>query len=80
MDVIVKKMICFTPKKFDLEGNGFKNLNRKLFKRREKARNSFLQRTINTLAPGVGMAVGAKSKNPQVWSSYYNFFDENISW
>ena len=39
---------------------------KKIFKRSQKVWNSFLKQTINTLAPVIGMAVGAKSKNPQV--------------
>ena len=60
------KKISFTPKQFQLEGSGFKNTMKKNFKDSQKAWNSFLKPTINTLAPVMGMAVGAKSKNPQV--------------
>ena len=39
---------------------------RKIFQGSEKAWNSFLKPAVNTVAPVIGMAVGAKSKNPQV--------------
>ena len=39
---------------------------RKTSKGSQKAWNSFLKPTINTLAPVIAMAVGAKSKNPHV--------------
>ena len=58
-----QKTICFTPKRFEMEGSGFENTKIKTFKRSTKARNWFLKPTINTLAPLIGMA---KSKNPQV--------------
>ena len=61
-----QNLICFTPKQFEMEGDGFKNTMRKFFKGNEKAWNSFLKLTINTIAPATGMAVGAKSRNPQV--------------
>ena len=59
-------MICFTPKQFEMEGSVFKNTMKGMSKGSQKAWNSFLKPTINTLAPVICMAVGAKSKNPQV--------------
>ena len=61
-----QKEISFTPKKFQMEGAGFKNTKKKIFKGSQKASSSFLKPKINTLAPVIGMAVGAKSRNPQV--------------
>ena len=55
--------IIFTPKQFQLEGNGCKITMKKVFKGIQKAWNSFLKPTINTLAPTIGVAVGAKSEN-----------------
>ena len=39
---------------------------KKMFKGSKEARDSFLRLAVNTLAPVIGKAVGAKSKNPQV--------------
>ena len=39
---------------------------KKVFKGNQSAWSSFLKPTINTLAPAIGIFVGAKSKNPQV--------------
>ena len=55
-----QKQITFTPRKFQLEGNGFENTMRQIFKICQKAWNFFLKPTVNTLAPLIGMAVGAK--------------------
>ena len=61
-----QKHINFTLKQFQMEGAAFKNTMKKLFKGSQKAWNSFRKPTKNTLAPVIGMAVGAKSKNKQV--------------
>ena len=45
---------------------------RKTFKGSRKAWTSFIKPTINTLAAVIGMAVGAKSKNPQVGQAKTN--------
>ena len=60
-----QRQITFSPRQFQLEGNGFKNTMRKIFWGYQVAWNKFLKPTINTLAPVIGMAVGAKSKNKQ---------------
>ena len=67
-----QKQITFNPKKFQLEGAGFKNTMKRLFKVSQKAWNSFLKPTIITLAPVIGMAVGAKSKNKQIGAATTN--------
>ena len=67
-----QKMITFTPNQFQLEGDGFKNTMKKIFKGSQSAWNIFLKPTINTLAPVMGMAVGAKSKNKQVGAATTN--------
>ena len=61
-----QKQITFTPKQFQLEGGVFRNTMQRIFKGSQSAWNKFLKPTINTLAPVIGMAVGAKSKNKQV--------------
>ena len=67
-----QKQITFTPRQFQLEGNRFKNTKKKLFKVSQTAWSKFLKPTINTLAPVIGMAVGAKSKNKQVGETTAN--------
>ena len=67
-----QKMITFSPNQFQLEGAGFKNTMKKIFKGSQTAWNKFLKPTINTLAPVIGMALGAKSKNKQVGAATTN--------
>ena len=67
-----QKMINFTPDQFQLEGAGFKNTMKKIFKGSQTAWNKFLKPTVNTLAPVIGMAVGAKSKNAKVGAATTN--------
>ena len=66
-----QKQITFTPKQYMLEGNGLKKM-KKMFKGSQTAWNKFLKPTINTLAPVIGLAVGAKSKNKQVGAATTN--------
>ena len=61
-----QKQITFSPNQFQLEGAGFKNTMKKIFEGSQTAWSNFLKPTINTLAPVIGMAVGAKSKNAKV--------------
>ena len=58
-----QKQNTFRPEQFRMEGAGFENKIKKIFKGSQKSWNFFLKPTINTLAPVIGMAVGAKSKN-----------------
>ena len=67
-----QKQITFSPNQFQLEGAGFKNTMKKILKGSQTAWNKFLERTINTLAPVIGMAVGAKSKNAKVGAATTN--------
>ena len=67
-----QKMITFSPNQFQLEGAGFKNTMKKIFKGSQTARSKFLKPTINTLAPVIGMVVGAKSKNAKVGAATTN--------
>ena len=67
-----QKMITFTPNHFQLEGAGFKNTMNKIIKGSQTAWSKFLKPTKNTLAPVIGMAVGAKSKNKQVEAATTN--------
>ena len=55
-----------------MEGAGFENTMKKIFKGSQKTWNSFLKPTTNTLAPIIAIAVGAKSKNKQVAQATIN--------
>ena len=67
-----QKQITFSPNQFQLEGAGFENTMKKMFKGSQTAWNNFLKPTLNTLAPVIGMAVGAKSKNKQIGAATTN--------
>ena len=67
-----QKQITFSPNQFQLEGAGFKNTMKEIFKGSQTAWNEFLKPTINTVAPVIGMAVGAKSKNAKVGAATTN--------
>ena len=67
-----QKQITFSPNQFQLQGGGFKNTMGKIFKGSQRAWNKFLKPTINTLAPVIGMAVGAESKIKQVGAATTN--------
>ena len=69
-----QKQINFTPRQLQLEGTGLKNALRKKFEGGQRTWNSFFKPTINTLAPVMGMAVGAKSNNPEVGQATDNNF------
>ena len=49
-----------------LEGGSIKCKLQKIFKETQTAWNKFLNPAINASAPFIGMAVGAKTKNPKV--------------
>jgi len=55
-----------------LEGNGFKNSLKKIFKRFKSAWNKILKPVVNVAAPFIGMAVSSKSKNPKVGAATTN--------
>ena len=68
-----QKQITFSPNQFQLEGAGFKNtMKKKIFKGSQTAWCKFLKPTKNTLAPVIGMAVGAKTRNPKVAAATTN--------
>ena len=67
-----QKQITFSPNQFQLEGVGLKNTMKKIFRGSQTALSKFLKPTINTLAPVIGMAVGAKSKNAKVGAATTN--------
>ena len=65
-NVIVKSKTLLLQSNFNLKEQDLKKLQIKKFERNQKARNSFLKPTKNSLTPGIGKVVGATSKNPQV--------------
>ena len=67
-----QKQITFSPNQFQLEGNGFKNTMKKIFKGSQTAWNKFLKPAVNVAAPFIGMAVGAKTKCPKVAAATTN--------
>ena len=67
-----QKQITFTPNQFQLEGAGFKNTMKKIFKGSQTAWNKFLKPAVNVAAPFIGMAVGAKSKNAKTGAATTN--------
>ena len=68
-----QKQITFSHNQFQLEGAGFqKKTMKKIFKGSQTAWNKFLKPAVNTLAPVIGMAVGAKTKNKQVEAATAN--------
>ena len=67
-----QKQLTFSPNQFQLEGAGFKNTMKKIFKGSQTAWNKFLKPTINATAPFIGMAVSAKTKNPKVGQATTN--------
>ena len=67
-----QKQITFTPKQFQLEGGSIKNNSKSNFKGTQTAWNKFLKPANNATAQFIGMAVSAKTKNPQVGQATTN--------
>ena len=67
-----QKQITFSPNQFPLEGSGFRNTMKQIFKRSQTDWNKFLEPTVNTLAPVIGMAVSGKTKNPEAGQASTN--------
>ena len=55
-----------------MEGSGFEITMKKVSRGSKKAWKSFLKQTINTLPPVICMAVGDKSKKPQIGKATAN--------
>ena len=73
-----QKLIKYTLKQLQIEGNGFKNTMKKIFEASQTAWNIFLKPMIKTLAPVIATAVGAKSKNKQVGQATTQFSKSKI--
>ena len=61
-----QKQITFTPKQFQLEGGSIKSKLEKNFQGKQTTWNKLLKAALNATTPFIGMAVGAKTKNPKV--------------
>ena len=60
-----QKQITFSPNQFQLEGNGFKNTMKNLFKGSQIVWNKFLKPALKMATPFISAVVAAKTKNPQ---------------
>ena len=67
-----QKQITFTPKQFQLEGGSIKIKVKSLFTGQQTAWNKFLEPAVNATAAFIGMAVSAKTKNPEVGQATTN--------
>ena len=67
-----QKQIFFSPSQFQLEGGSLKSKLKSIFGGTQTAWNKFLKPAINASAPFIGMAVGAKTKNPKVAAATTN--------
>ena len=67
-----QKIITFTPHQYMLEGGSIMSKLKKFFRGTKKAWDKFLKPAINASAPFIGMAVGAKTKNPKVAAATTN--------
>ena len=67
-----QKQITFSPNQIQLEGAGFKNKLKSIFKGTQTAWSKLLKPAINATAPFIGMAVTAKTKNPKVGQATTN--------
>ena len=60
-----QKQITFSPNQFQLEGAGFKNTMKSLFKGSQTAWNKFLKPALKITTPIISAGVAMKTKNPQ---------------
>ena len=67
-----QKVITFTPQQYMLEGGSIKSKLQKNFKGTQTAWNKFLKPALNIASPYIGMAVGAKKKNPKIGAATTN--------
>ena len=75
-----QKMITFTPNQIQLEGAGFKNKLKSIFKGTQTAWNKFLKPAINATAPFIGMAVTSKTKNAKVGQATNQYSKIDFRW
>ena len=62
---ICQKQITFTPKQFQLEGNGYKKTMEIFLKGTEKIWNNLIEAGLKIASPIISTGVVAKTKNPQ---------------
>ena len=67
-----QKQITFNPNQVQLEGAGFKNTMKKIFKGSQTAWTKFLKLALNIASPYIGMAVSAKTKVPKIGQATTN--------
>ena len=60
-----QKHITFSPNQFQLEGAGFKNTMKKIFKGTQSVWNKFLKPALKIATPIFSAVVAIKTKNPQ---------------
>ena len=65
-------IITFTPHQYMLEGRSIKIKLQKYLRGTQTAWYKFLKPAVNATAPFIGMAVSAKTKNPEVGQSTTN--------
>ena len=70
---ICQKQNSFIPRQFQIEGIGYKDTRKRLLKGSQIAWDNFLKPAVNTLAPVIGTAVGAKSKINRLFKLLYIF-------
>ena len=62
---ICQKQITFSRNQFQLEGGGFKNTMKKIFKGSQTAWKNIIRPGLKMATPLISAAVAAKTKNPQ---------------
>ena len=67
-----QKIITFTTHQYMLGGGSIKSKLQNIFKGTQTAWKKFLKPAINASAPFIGIAVGAKTKNPKVAAATTN--------
>ena len=60
-----QKQITISPNQFQLEGAGFKNTMKKIFKGSQTAWNKFIKPALKIATPNISAGVAMKTKNPQ---------------
>ena len=60
-----QKQITFSPNQLQLEGAGFRDTVKKLYKGSQTAWNKFLKPALKIATPIISAGVAAKTKNPQ---------------
>ena len=69
----MSKKATFTPKQFQMEGARVKGKLQKIFEGTQTVWHKFLMPAINAITPIIGIALAAKSKNPEVGEASKKF-------